>query len=344
MTSPATMPSTPPKALIENDSMMNWLRMSRRVAPTARRTPISRVRSSTVASMMFMIPIPPTRSEIPAMHPMTMLNRCCVRRLCARSASGTTRSTSGAPAWIRSTSCRASVEAAIGSASAFNRRTDHADLRVCLLVEPVEEAPFGDGQMRQLRLAPGHSVHLRGRLGAGGEDLVWLDLDPPGDELHPGDRVRDRLPVPPRQPLRFLAGLLELVVLHLLRAEQHVAQAQPLDHLECLPLRPGSDREHRDHGTDAEDHPEHRQRGAQLVRGEILDRRLDRLRRHQRAPPSAVGDPEAGPVPPSRGADGAGALGSASAISSPAPIPRSITTRPTAAGPRATSTGANEKC
>jgi hypothetical protein len=32
-------------------------------------TPISRVRSRTVASMMFMMPIPPARSEIPAMHP-----------------------------------------------------------------------------------------------------------------------------------------------------------------------------------------------------------------------------------------------------------------------------------
>jgi hypothetical protein len=41
-------------------------------APIARRTPISRVRSSTVASMMFMMPIPPTSSEIPATAPITM--------------------------------------------------------------------------------------------------------------------------------------------------------------------------------------------------------------------------------------------------------------------------------
>jgi hypothetical protein len=36
-------------------------------APTAMRTPISRVRSVTLTSMMFMIPIPPTRSDTSAM-------------------------------------------------------------------------------------------------------------------------------------------------------------------------------------------------------------------------------------------------------------------------------------
>jgi hypothetical protein len=39
-----------------------------------RRMPISRVRSVTVASMMFMIPIPPTKSEIAAIVPRMMLN------------------------------------------------------------------------------------------------------------------------------------------------------------------------------------------------------------------------------------------------------------------------------
>jgi hypothetical protein len=39
--------------------------------------------------MMFMIPIPPTRSEIPAIAPITMSKRRCVFWLCSRSASGT---------------------------------------------------------------------------------------------------------------------------------------------------------------------------------------------------------------------------------------------------------------
>ena len=43
--------------------------MSRRRAPMALRIPISRVRSVTLTSMMFMIPIPPTRSEMPATAP-----------------------------------------------------------------------------------------------------------------------------------------------------------------------------------------------------------------------------------------------------------------------------------
>jgi hypothetical protein len=37
------------------------------VAPTARRTPISRVRSDSDASITFMIPIPPTSSDAEAM-------------------------------------------------------------------------------------------------------------------------------------------------------------------------------------------------------------------------------------------------------------------------------------
>ena len=41
--------------------------MSRRKAPTALRTPISRVRSVTDTSMMFITPTPPIRSEMNAM-------------------------------------------------------------------------------------------------------------------------------------------------------------------------------------------------------------------------------------------------------------------------------------
>ena len=41
--------------------------MSRARAPTAMRMPISRVRSVTLTSMMFMMPMPPTSSEIAAM-------------------------------------------------------------------------------------------------------------------------------------------------------------------------------------------------------------------------------------------------------------------------------------
>ena len=63
---PATIPSSPPSMLRITASIMNWLRMSLSVAPVAMRIPISCVRSVTETSMMFMIPMPPTRSEMDA--------------------------------------------------------------------------------------------------------------------------------------------------------------------------------------------------------------------------------------------------------------------------------------
>ena len=46
--------------------------MSRRRAPMAMRIPISRVRSVTDTSMMFMIPMPPTTSETHATAPSSV--------------------------------------------------------------------------------------------------------------------------------------------------------------------------------------------------------------------------------------------------------------------------------
>jgi hypothetical protein len=54
-------------------SVTNCCLMSRCRAPRARRMPISRVRSVTVASMMFMMPMPPTISEMPAMVTRSIL-------------------------------------------------------------------------------------------------------------------------------------------------------------------------------------------------------------------------------------------------------------------------------
>ena len=57
---------TPPVTLITSASTMNCSRMSCPRAPTALRRPISFVRSVTLTSMMFMMPIPPTSREMPA--------------------------------------------------------------------------------------------------------------------------------------------------------------------------------------------------------------------------------------------------------------------------------------
>ena len=61
---PNMIPTMPPIRLSSEDSVMNWIRISRRRAPSALRRPISRVRSVTETSMMFMMPMPPTSSEI----------------------------------------------------------------------------------------------------------------------------------------------------------------------------------------------------------------------------------------------------------------------------------------
>src|SRR6058998_698752 len=82
---PKAIPMTPPI----NDSVMastrNWSRMSRPRAPTAMRRPISRVRSVTDTSMMFMMPMPPTSSETEAIaarrYVMTFDDSSCLEDL-----------------------------------------------------------------------------------------------------------------------------------------------------------------------------------------------------------------------------------------------------------------------
>ena len=60
---PTRMPMRPPVSEMSTDSMRNCNDMTGPVAPTAMRRPISLVRSVTDTSMMFMMPMPATRSE-----------------------------------------------------------------------------------------------------------------------------------------------------------------------------------------------------------------------------------------------------------------------------------------
>ena len=64
---------TPPMALRIAASTRNWVTISRRGAPMDFLMPISRVRSVTVTSMIFMMPMPPTSRAIPAIPPSTTL-------------------------------------------------------------------------------------------------------------------------------------------------------------------------------------------------------------------------------------------------------------------------------
>ena len=64
---PSAMPTMPPTTDSVIDSVSTCDMMSRRLAPSALRRPISRVRSLTTISMMFMITMPPTSSDRPTM-------------------------------------------------------------------------------------------------------------------------------------------------------------------------------------------------------------------------------------------------------------------------------------
>ena len=66
---PTTMPMRPPTMPSTIDSIMNCIMMFWNVAPSALRMPISRVRSVTDTIMMFMMPMPPTSSEMLAIAP-----------------------------------------------------------------------------------------------------------------------------------------------------------------------------------------------------------------------------------------------------------------------------------
>ena len=70
---PAGRPRAPPVSPSTDASKRNWRRMSVGVAPSALRRPISRIRSVTDTSMMFITPMPPTSREMPAMPPSRMV-------------------------------------------------------------------------------------------------------------------------------------------------------------------------------------------------------------------------------------------------------------------------------
>ncbi len=76
-----------------------------RVAPSALRMPISRVRSVTVTSMMFMMPMPPTTRLTPAMpasrKPRISVVCCWVARNCLRSMIEKSLSAPGASPCLR---------------------------------------------------------------------------------------------------------------------------------------------------------------------------------------------------------------------------------------------------
>ena len=84
---PNTMPNTPPATHSMTASSRNCFVMSRRRAPSDLRRPISRMRSVTFVSIMFMMPMPPTNSEMDATDPMSSENDIIIVSICLMTAS-----------------------------------------------------------------------------------------------------------------------------------------------------------------------------------------------------------------------------------------------------------------
>ena len=138
---PPATPMTPPSAETTTASVRNCCRMSRMRAPVAMRTPISRVRSVTLTSMMFMTPMPPTSSEIAAIEPSRIVSVFCVSVAVSRSA--TPCCGSGSPR-VR---CRASSSACTAACVSSICATS-STATVIVAQEALAEQPQAAGRER----------------------------------------------------------------------------------------------------------------------------------------------------------------------------------------------------
>ena len=79
-------PISPPRLVSTTASVRNCPSIAPFPAPIAFLSPISEVRSVTDTSMMFITPIPPTKSEMPAIHISIILvdaDNCCNSFACS---------------------------------------------------------------------------------------------------------------------------------------------------------------------------------------------------------------------------------------------------------------------
>ena len=127
----AATPTKPPTMLSITASTRNCSRMWRLLAPTAMRMPISRVRSVTETSRMFMMPMPPTSSEIEAtLSSRLVITLLALSEALAMSLRLRTVKSSSWPDWMWWRWCRSAVIscAGLGDVLARHRRgEDHVD-------------------------------------------------------------------------------------------------------------------------------------------------------------------------------------------------------------------------
>src|SRR5215216_4720720 len=120
---PSRMPTTPPLTVRATASSRNWRSTSRVRAPTALRSPISRVRSDTLTSMMFITPTPPTTREIPAIEASTRVRMPRIRPTTPRMSSWV-RTWYSCSGWasvttLRMIACSSSISSVLGALTAM---------------------------------------------------------------------------------------------------------------------------------------------------------------------------------------------------------------------------------
>lgn len=158
-------------------------------------------------------------------------------------------------------------------------------LRVRLLVERIEGAPFRELHAAELEVMVGDAERHRVRPRRRAHHLVRFQADSRGYPFDSRDRLPNRIDVAAGEPRRFLSNLHQVFASEVLGIHDDVAQPETLDHLERLSLCAFTDREHRDHRTDAEDHSEHAETRAQLVCRQAVDGVAERLgEAHGKAP------------------------------------------------------------
>src|SRR5437867_4163641 len=169
------------------------------------------------------------------------------------------------------------------------RRADHGHLRVDGEVRAREELAALQRPIAHDRVVLGHAVDVgvpvlarRGHLPAA-RALLGMDRGDARAELR-----LQRAHVVEGEVLRLRARALQSTLALVRRRDGDEVRAQRQDRVLHLLRCAVADGDHGDHGRDADDHAEHRQRGAQLVHDERLQRGAERVVQLHSSPPMPV--------------------------------------------------------
>src|SRR5438477_369194 len=243
---PAAMPRTPPITESVTASTRNCRRMSRPCAPTAIRSPISRVRSVTDTSMMFMILIPtigalalpgeqPDYREGDLLDPDDLAER-------------------------------------IGVTEEFldGGLPEDRDLGGAIDVMGVERSTRVERPIAGLQVILGHTVDVRGPIEIT-VDYLALSFHGGRRHLHGRDVARDGSRVVFRERILGAQAEADTGRGHTAGRSDDEVGAEALDPLGHARLRSSAHAHHGDHGAHADDDAQHRQYAAELVHAQRAD-------------------------------------------------------------------------